>query len=89
MLRQSRKAEKWRKLEEESKERDEVVFWLRQKLRAMKEAPVPAVKSDGKAQVIEVGVQAFPDMVDASTEPWEETLVEASGNKRGGSGWGR
>jgi len=71
-----------RKLDDEKKERDEVIFSLRREMRQMKEASAPAVQSVEKAEVVEVGVQASPDMVDASTEPWEEALVEASGEKK-------
>ena len=42
----------------------------------MKEAPAPAAQSVEKAEVVEVGAQASPDMVDASTEPQEEALVK-------------
>ena len=71
-----------RKLEEEKKERDEVIFSLRRELRQMKEAPVPAVQSVEKAEVVEVGVQASPDMMDASTKPQEEALVEVREKKK-------
>jgi len=76
-----RKAEKVRKLEKEKKERNEVIFSLRRELRQMKEAPVPAVQSVEKAEVVEVSIQASPDMVDASTEPQEEALVEVRERK--------
>ena len=83
-----REAEKLKKLDDEKKERDEVIFSLRREMRQMKEASAPAVQSVKKAEVVEVGVQASPDMVDVSTEPREEALVEA-GKKRSGRGWRR
>jgi len=77
-----RKVEKLRKLDDEKKERDQVIFSLRRELRQMEEASAPAVESVEKAEVVEVGIQASPDMVDASTERREDALVEASGEKK-------
>jgi len=59
-----------------------VIVSLRRGLRQMKEASVPTVQSVEKAEIVEAGIQAAPDMVDGSTEPQEEALVEAIGKKK-------
>ena len=53
-----------------------MIFSLRRELRQLKEATAPAVQSVEKAEVVEVGVQASPDMVDDSNEPQKEALVK-------------
>jgi len=77
-----RKTEKLKKVDEEKKVLKEVLFSVRKEL-AQVGASITTQEPARKAEVVEVGVQASSDMVDASTEPWEEALVEARERKKG------
>ena len=69
------KEEKLRNLDNE-KEQEEIIFCPIRELRQMKAASAPAVQSVENGAVVEVGVQASPEVVDTSTEPQEEALVK-------------
>lgn len=65
----------------ENKERDEVIFFPRRELKQTKEASVLVAQFVEKVEVVEVGVQASPTMVDATTEPKEEAFIKAMERK--------
>ncbi|KAF8422837.1 hypothetical protein BGX38DRAFT_1279726 [Terfezia claveryi] len=71
-----RKTEKLKKVEEEKK------VLVEEKKKLEERLTVVVSKPAKKAELIEVDIQASPDMVDAATESQEEILVEEKKKKR-------
>ncbi|KAF8430580.1 hypothetical protein BGX38DRAFT_1263621 [Terfezia claveryi] len=71
-----RKTEKLKKVEEEKK------MLVEEKKKLEERLTVVVSKPAKKAELIEVDIQASPDMVDAATESQEEILVEEKKKKR-------